>query len=37
MIGVAGSYEYLLGYRSGLDLNAVPNLSIGDRKGVYKI
>ena len=37
MIGVAGSYEYLLGYRSGLDLNAVPNLSIGDRKGVFKI
>ncbi len=36
MIGVAGSYEYLLGYRSGLDLNAVPNLSIGDRKGVAK-
>ena len=36
MIGVAGSYEYLLGYRSGLDLNAVPNLSIGDRKGVCR-
>ena len=36
MIGVAGSYEYMLGYRSGLDLNAVPNLSIGDRKGVFK-
>ena len=36
MIGVAGSYEYLLGYRSGLDLNAVPNLSIGDRKGAFK-
>ena len=36
MIGVAGSYEYLLGYRSGLDLNAVPNLSIGNRKGVAK-
>ncbi len=36
MIGVAGSYEYLLGYRSGLDLNAVPNLAIGDRKGVFK-
>lgn len=36
MIGVAGSYEYLLGYRSGLDLNAVPNLSIGDRKGAIK-
>ncbi|MCR4792765.1 MAG: tRNA (adenosine(37)-N6)-threonylcarbamoyltransferase complex transferase subunit TsaD [Lachnospiraceae bacterium] len=36
MIGVAGSYEYLLGYRSGLDLNAVPGLSIGDRKGVMK-
>ena len=37
MIGVAGSYEYLLGYRSGLELNAIPNLSIGDRKGVFKI
>ena len=37
MIGVAGSYEYLLGYRSGLDLNAVPNLAIGERKGVFKV
>lgn len=37
MIGVAGSYEYLLGYRSGNDLNAVPGLSIGDRKGVFRI
>ena len=37
MIAVAGSYEYLLGYRSGLDLNAVPNLQIGERKGTYKI
>ena len=37
MIGVAGSYEYLLGYRSGLSLNAVPGLSIGKREGVYKV
>ncbi len=36
MIGVAGSYEYLLGYRSDLALNAVPNLSIGKREGVFK-
>ena len=36
MIAVAGSYEFLLGYRSGLDLNAVPNLQIGERKGAVK-
>ena len=36
MIGVAGSYEYLLGYRSDLTLNAVPNLSIGKREGVFR-
>ena len=36
MIAVAGSYEYLLGYRSRLDLNAVPNLQIGERKGAFK-
>lgn len=31
MIGVAGYYEYLKGTRHGLDLNAVPNLKIGER------
>lgn len=28
MIGVAGYYEYMAGVRSGLDLNAVPNLKL---------
>lgn len=31
MIGVAGYYEYLNGVRSGFDLNAVPNLKLGER------
>ncbi len=31
MIGAAGYYEYLKGTRSGLDLNAVPNLKLGER------
>ena len=31
MIGVAGYYEYLKGSRDGWDLNAVPNLKIGQR------
>lgn len=31
MIGVAGYYEYMNGVRSGLDLNAVPNLKLGDK------
>lgn len=31
MIGVAGYYEYMRGVRSGLDLNAVPNLKLGER------
>ena len=31
MIGVAGYYEYMAGVRSGLDLNAVPNLKLGER------
>lgn len=31
MIGVAGYYEYKKGVRSGLDLNAVPNLRLGER------
>lgn len=31
MIGVAGYYEYISGTRHGLDLNAVPNLKLGER------
>ena len=31
MIGVAGYYEYVKGVRSGYDLNAVPNLKLGER------
>lgn len=31
MIGAAGYYDYLRGVRSGLDLNAVPNLKLGER------
>lgn len=31
MIGAAAYYEYMNGTRSGLDLNAVPNLKIGER------
>lgn len=31
MIGVAGYYEYMRGTRHGWDLNAVPNLKIGQR------
>ena len=31
MIGVAAYYEYMAGVRSGLDLNAVPNLKLGER------
>lgn len=31
MIGVAGYYEYKKGVRSGLELNAVPNLRLGER------
>ncbi|BBF44356.1 TsaD/Kae1/Qri7 protein [Lachnospiraceae bacterium KM106-2] len=31
MIGVAAYYEYMNGTRHGLDLNAVPNLKIGQR------
>ena len=31
MIGVACYYEYMAGVRSGLDLNAVPNLKLGER------
>jgi len=31
MIGAAAYYEYIKGTRSGLDLNAVPNLKIGER------
>ena len=31
MIGVAGYYSFIKGVRHGLDLNAVPNLKIGER------
>lgn len=31
MIGVAAYYEYINEKYSGLDLNAVPNLKIGER------
>ncbi len=31
MIGAAGYYEYMKGARSGWDLNAVPNLRLGER------
>lgn len=31
MIGVAAYYEYKKGTRHGLDLNAVPNLRLGER------
>lgn len=31
MIGCAGYYEYQKGVRSGLDLNAIPNLKLGER------
>ncbi len=31
MIGAAAYYEYINGVRSGLDLNAVPNLRLGER------
>lgn len=35
MIASAGYYEYIKGYRSGYDLNAVPNLQIGEKQGVF--
>ena len=31
MIGAAAYYEYIAGRRDGLDLNAVPNLKLGER------
>lgn len=31
MIGAAGYYDYLKGIRSNLDLNAIPNLKLGER------
>ena len=31
MIGAAAYYEYIKGVRHGLDLNAVPNLKLGER------
>lgn len=33
MIGVAGYHDYMAGVRSKLNLNAVPNLKIGQRQG----
>ena len=35
MIGAAGYYEYMKGHVSGMDLNAVPNLPLGDRERRY--
>ena len=32
MIGVAAYYEYMNGVRHGWDLNAVPNLKLGERR-----
>ena len=32
MIGAAAYYEYIKGVRFGLDMNAVPNLPLGDRE-----
>ena len=37
MIGTAGYYEYLKGTRHGYDLNAVPNLKLGERLCLKKI
>jgi N6-L-threonylcarbamoyladenine synthase len=31
MIGAAGYYDYIKGVRHGFDLNAVPNLKLGER------
>ena len=31
MIGAAAYYDFVEGYRSGLDLNAIPNLKLGER------
>ena len=31
MIGVAAYYDFIAGQRDGLDLNAVPNLKLGER------
>ena len=31
MIGVAGYYDFMAGKRDGLDLNAIPNLRLGER------
>ena len=35
MIGAAGYYEFMQGKTFGLDLNAVPNLPLGDRERRY--
>ena len=34
MIGAAGYYEYVKGVRHGYDLNAVPNLKLGERHNI---
>ena len=31
MIGVAAYYDFMNGKRDGLDLNAIPNLKLGER------
>ena len=31
MIGVAAYYDFMAGKRDGLDLNAIPNLKLGER------
>jgi N6-L-threonylcarbamoyladenine synthase len=31
MIGCAAYYEYLKGHESSFDLNAIPNLQLGDK------
>ena len=35
MIGAAAYFEYQKGVRFGLDMNAVPNLPLGDRERRY--
>lgn len=37
MIGAAGYYEYKKGVRHGMDLNAVPNLPLGDRERRFHV
>lgn len=37
MIGSAAYYEFKKGKRAGWDLNAVPNLKLGDEVGIYDV